>query len=66
MKSLSLGLIHGKIDQVDQHVVVTWVQPRVLDKAQIKAMCEKVATWKGETGTVKAFVGGVAPELCGQ
>ena len=35
MKALSLDLVRGLIDQVDQLVHMTWVQPRVLDKDQV-------------------------------
>ena len=35
MKALSLKLVKGAIDQVDQVVTFTWVQPRVLDLAQV-------------------------------
>ena len=36
MKALSLGLVKGSIDQVDKKVHMTWVQPRVLDRNQVK------------------------------
>jgi len=36
MKALSVGLIKGNIDEVDQKVQMTWVQPRVLDVHQVK------------------------------
>lgn len=36
MKALSVGLIKGNIDEVDQKVQMTWVQPRVLDVQQVK------------------------------
>lgn len=36
MKALSLGLVRGFIDQVDEKVYMTWVQPRVLDLAQVR------------------------------
>jgi hypothetical protein len=35
MKALSLKLVKGAIDQVEEVVAFTWVQPRVLDIAQV-------------------------------
>jgi 26S proteasome regulatory subunit N9 len=35
MKALALGLVRGSVDQVSANVNMTWVQPRVLDKAQV-------------------------------
>ena len=35
MKSLSLGLIKGFIDQVEGCIHVTWVIPKYLDKNEI-------------------------------
>lgn len=37
MKALSVGLIKGNIDEVDQKVQMTWVQPRVLDLQQVSS-----------------------------
>ncbi|MCL4122953.1 UNVERIFIED_CONTAM: hypothetical protein GTU68_019477 [Idotea baltica] len=45
MRALSLGLVKGTIDQVDQKVNITWVQPRVLDKKQIATMMERLRDW---------------------
>lgn len=45
MKALSLGLVKGSIDQVEQKVQMTWVQPRVLDLTQIGTMQGKLSTW---------------------
>lgn len=39
MKALSVGLIKGNIDEVDQKVQMTWVQPRVLDLQQVSRFC---------------------------
>eukprot|EP00061_Rhincodon_typus_P012017 g37456.t1 len=36
MKALSVGLVKGSIDEVDERVHMTWVQPRVLDLQQVK------------------------------
>lgn len=40
MKALSVGLIKGNIDEVDQKVQMTWVQPRVLDLQQVSPETE--------------------------
>lgn len=45
MKALSLNLVKGTIDEVDQKVHLTWVQPRVLDKAQIATLRTKLNSW---------------------
>ncbi|KAI8799883.1 hypothetical protein BJ742DRAFT_764716 [Cladochytrium replicatum] len=45
MRALSLGLLKGKIDEVDGIVEVSWVQPRVLDKGQIKTLHSRLADW---------------------
>ncbi|TPX57290.1 hypothetical protein SpCBS45565_g08236 [Spizellomyces sp. 'palustris'] len=67
MKALSLGLIKGKIDEVDQIVMVTWVQPRVLDKTQIGTIRDRLGEWsdkvkervislEGAEGAAEVFV----------
>ncbi|KAI8818248.1 uncharacterized protein EV422DRAFT_499326 [Fimicolochytrium jonesii] len=48
MKALSLGLIKGKIDEVDQVVMVTWVQPRVLDRNQIESIRDRLTDWSAK------------------
>lgn len=45
MRALALDLVKGKIDQVEQTATLTWVQPRVLDKAQISMMAGRVNAW---------------------
>ena len=41
MKALSLGLVKGSIDEVDNKVHLTWVQPRVLDLEQVSSVYAK-------------------------
>lgn len=45
MRAMSLGLIRGSIDEVDQTVNVTWIQPRVLDKGSIQLLCSQLDDW---------------------
>eukprot|EP00088_Acartia_fossae_P037407 TRINITY_DN38571_c0_g1_i1.p1 TRINITY_DN38571_c0_g1~~TRINITY_DN38571_c0_g1_i1.p1 ORF type:complete len:128 (-),score=39.16 TRINITY_DN38571_c0_g1_i1:67-450(-) len=45
MKALSQGLVKGRIDEVGQCVMVTWVQPRVLDTQQLITMTKKIDAW---------------------
>ncbi|KAJ8315045.1 hypothetical protein KUTeg_007196 [Tegillarca granosa] len=45
MKALSLGLVKGSIDEIDQRVHMTWVQPRVLDLQQISTMQKRLEQW---------------------
>ena len=56
MRALSLGLIRGSIDQVDQQVHVTWVQPRVLDRGQIGIMKTKMDSWAEEVSKIELLV----------
>ncbi|XP_035388149.1 26S proteasome non-ATPase regulatory subunit 13 [Electrophorus electricus] len=56
MKALSVGLIKGSIDEVDQRVQMTWVQPRVLDLLQIKGMKDRLDFWCGDVKSMAVLV----------
>ncbi|RKF72384.1 putative 26S proteasome regulatory subunit rpn9 [Golovinomyces cichoracearum] len=45
MKALSLGLLKGTIDQVNQVACINWVQPKVLDLKQIDNMRIRLQEW---------------------
>lgn len=45
MRALSLDLVRGNIDQVEQKINITWVQPRVLDKVQLAGMMDRLNLW---------------------
>lgn len=45
MKALSLGLLRGSIDQVDEIAQINWVQPKVLDMKQIDGMRSRLQEW---------------------
>jgi 26S proteasome regulatory subunit N9 len=63
MKALSLGLIKGKIDQVEQVVEIEWVQPRVLDKQQIQAMSQRIKEWGKKVADLGQELTKETPEL---
>ena len=45
MRALSLGLIKGKMNEVEQTINATWVQPKVLNMDQIKEMEKVMEIW---------------------
>jgi len=45
MRALSKGLLRGSIDEVAKTVSITWVQPRVLSRNQIKEVSGRVGEW---------------------
>ena len=45
MRGLSLKLVKGHIDQVEQTATLTWVQPRVLNNEQVTMMAHRVKNW---------------------
>jgi len=63
MRALSLKLIRGVIDEVDQKFDVAWVQPRVLQTPQIALMAERLKSWCGTVGKTLTFLEGETPEL---
>ncbi|CAO3630164.1 unnamed protein product [Cunninghamella echinulata] len=66
MKALSLNLIRGSIDQVDQLVTVNWVQPRVLDKSQIDGMRQRLEDWSNQVKKISTFVSQQGGEVFAQ
>lgn len=56
MKALSLGLIRGTIDQVDQIVRITWMQGRVLDRKGVEGMKERLEGWSQGVKALEGWV----------
>ncbi|CAH8605900.1 unnamed protein product [Heterobilharzia americana] len=56
MKALSLKLIKGRIDEVNQCVSLTWLQPRVLDREQIASMRTRLNEWSAAVEGMKSLV----------
>jgi 26S proteasome regulatory subunit N9 len=65
MKALSLNLIKGTIDQVEQIVHVTWVSPRVLSRDQLAVMSSKLLQWQAEIVKVETLINTGAQSIIG-
>ena len=63
MRALSLGLIEGSMDQVDQTLEVTWVLPRVLDKAQLKELSVRFGEWADKVSKTRDYMAEQTPTL---
>ncbi|OII72487.1 proteasome regulatory subunit [Cryptosporidium ubiquitum] len=63
MKAINMNLIRGIIDQVSQTVEISWVHSRVLDKARMKLLMEKMDNWINSTMNVVSQLENIAPEL---
>ncbi|TFK32949.1 hypothetical protein BDQ12DRAFT_616188 [Crucibulum laeve] len=60
MKALSLKLIRGSLDQVEQKAHITWMQPRVLSREQIGGLAKRLDDWVNKLNTVEQRI---APEV---
>lgn len=58
MRAMSLGLISGVIDNVDESFLVSRVRPRVLDREPIGEMAQRLSKWCGKVDNTLSFVDG--------
>lgn len=63
MKAMALGLIKGEIDEVDKIVSISWLQPRVLDKARISHLNSRLTEWKSTINQVLVHLENQSKEL---
>ncbi|AGO12666.1 AaceriADR191Cp [[Ashbya] aceris (nom. inval.)] len=56
MKSISLGLLKGSIDQVEELVTITWVQPRIINEEQINKMKGRLVEWDEQVTKLTAEI----------
>jgi 26S proteasome regulatory subunit N9 len=60
---LQARLVEGNIDQVDEVVHVSWVQPRVLGIDQVKSLRDRLDTWIGKVDATLLSVEAETPDL---
>lgn len=63
MKALSLGLLRGKIDQVEQIAKINWVQPKVLERTQIEGMRTRLKEWDNNVNDLGHWIEGVGKDV---
>ena len=56
MRALSVQLLEGSMDQVDQTLQVTWVLPRVLTKPQMTALAGRFGVWADKVHNMKEYM----------
>lgn len=65
MRALSLKLVKGNIDQVSGHVHLWWVQPRVLNRAQILSLRSRLDTLCKDVKAMEGLLENKANEIIG-
>ncbi len=63
MKALSLGLLRGTIDQVDEVAHINWVQPKVLDMKQIDNMRQRLKDWDSSVNQLGNWIENVGQDV---
>ena len=63
MKALSLQLIRGNIDEVEEVIHVDWILPRYLSKGHLEIMARKLQEWETKMDMVIQLVEGQSEEL---
>ena len=63
MKAMSLQLIKGNIDEVEEVVHVSWILPRYLSRGHLEIMVRKLQDWENKMDHVIKLVEGQSEEL---
>jgi len=56
MRALSLGLIKGTMDQVDETITVSWIMPRVLEPLQLKELAGRFGEWAVKVSQARDYL----------
>jgi len=63
MKALSLDLVRGYIDEIEQRCHMTWVQPRVLDRKQIANMQGRLSLLTNDISQMESLLEANAQDI---
>eukprot|EP01084_Bolivina_argentea_P113647 202530_1 len=63
MRAMSVGLIRGTMDEVNQNLHVSWVQPRTLDNQQLSQVAAQVGSWKEQVSRAHLHMNDSGAEL---
>ena len=63
MKAMSLDLVKGTIDEVDETVQVDWIMPRYLNKDHLKVLTTRMKDWESKMEGVIYMLENKASEL---
>jgi 26S proteasome regulatory subunit N9 len=63
MKAMSLELVKGTIDEVDQTVQVDWIMPRYLNKDHLNVLALRMKEWESKMEGVIKMLETKADEL---
>jgi len=63
MKAMSLELVKGTIDEVDQTVQVDWIMPRYLNKDHLHVLALRMKEWESKMEGVIKMLETKADEL---
>ena len=66
MKAMSLELVRGAIDEVDQTVAIEWIMPRYLSSEHLKILVERIGEWEEKVDNVVRLVQDGSVELLGK
>ena len=63
MKAMSLNLVKGMIDEVDQVVHINWILPRYLSRQHLQIMTNKLKDWEDKMEDVVKMMENGSEEL---
>lgn len=63
LSAMALHLIEGSVDGLTSTVEIRWLQPRVVDTADIRALAQRVKEWRVVTADTSAKLAEMAKEV---